>query len=398
MKKLLKKISIIDTQKQQNNYIEMEDIPNNQEKFLPLTNEKPAKNSYNESPKASSINNMDNIEIQQRQSSQKLNDSNNDSKSEQRKKNKEKKQKKLNWKKIIPRTLIIAVIITLIVLVIVKRKAVNEEYKNFIQWLSEHQAAGFFSLIGIYILATISFFPGSILTLGAGYCFNQALGNQFEAVMVGGLAVFIGAQIGSTLALIISRYILRELFETYALKWTYFKAIDQVVGIEGFKVVLLLRLAPIAPFNLLNYFFGITSVKLKHYMLGGFGMIPGTFVYVYFGTSISQISDVISGNYDGGATYIIFMVVGVVITLAGIIYIGIIAKKEFSKIINQEKEKKRQEQEQEQEQEENENKNKQSLNISQEKQKDENNQDEDNIKNPEKQQQDIPKQINLNQG
>ena len=50
------------------------------------------------------------------------------------------------------------------------------------------------------------------------------------------------------------------------------------------------------PFNVLNYLFGITAVSLKDYLIGGFGMIPGTIVYVYIGTTIGNVADLASGK------------------------------------------------------------------------------------------------------
>lgn len=93
------------------------------------------------------------------------------------------------------------------------------------------------------------------------------------------------------------------------------------------KLVFLLRLCPIAPFTLLNYLFGITGIKVKHFMLGGFGMLPGAFVYVLLGTTISSIADAANGNFDGGPLPIILLVVGTITAFVAIIYISIVTKR-----------------------------------------------------------------------
>ena len=65
-----------------------------------------------------------------------------------------------------------------------------------------------------------------------------------------------------------------------------FQAIDRAVGEQGFKIVLLTRLSPIFPFNLLNYAFGLTKVRLWQYVLASWiGMLPGTIMYVYLGSA-----------------------------------------------------------------------------------------------------------------
>src|SRR5439155_10008067 len=67
-----------------------------------------------------------------------------------------------------------------------------------------------------------------------------------------------------------------------------FAAIDRAVADEGWKIVLLTRLSPVFPFVLLNYAFGLTRVKLSHYVLASWlGMIPGTLLYVYLGSLVN---------------------------------------------------------------------------------------------------------------
>lgn len=63
-----------------------------------------------------------------------------------------------------------------------------------------------------------------------------------------------------------------------------FTAIDKAIGKEGFKIILLLRLSPIFPFALSNYFYGVTAVGFAEYMAGTMlGFFPGTLAYVYGG-------------------------------------------------------------------------------------------------------------------
>jgi uncharacterized membrane protein YdjX (TVP38/TMEM64 family) len=56
------------------------------------------------------------------------------------------------------------------------------------------------------------------------------------------------------------------------------------------KIVFLLRLSPLFPFNLLNYALGITQVSLKDYVIGSLGMIPGTILYVYIGSLAGDVA------------------------------------------------------------------------------------------------------------
>jgi uncharacterized membrane protein YdjX (TVP38/TMEM64 family) len=80
-----------------------------------------------------------------------------------------------------------------------------------------------------------------------------------------------------------------------------FRAIDHAVEKYGFKIVLLTRLSPIFPFNLLNYAFGITKVRFRDYVLASWiGMFPGTVMYVYLGSAAKNLADLTSGTIAEG--------------------------------------------------------------------------------------------------
>jgi len=138
-----------------------------------------------------------------------------------------------------------------------------------------------------YIVATVGFVPGSILTLAAGAIFGLLWGTIY---------VFIGASIGACLAFLVSRYLARGWVETKLEGQPRFKAIDRAVGKDGGKIVALLRLAPVFPFNLLNYALGLTNVRFAHYALACFAMIPGTLLYVYYGHLAGSLAQATGGG------------------------------------------------------------------------------------------------------
>jgi uncharacterized membrane protein YdjX (TVP38/TMEM64 family) len=62
-------------------------------------------------------------------------------------------------------------------------------------------------------------------------------------------------------------------------------ALDQTVADEAWKLVFLLRLSPLIPFNLQNYLFGVTAIPFRQYVAATFvGIIPGAALYTYIGT------------------------------------------------------------------------------------------------------------------
>ncbi len=101
-----------------------------------------------------------------------------------------------------------------------------------------------------------------------------------------------GALIGSTLAFVIARYLASDWVAEHA--EGKLKAIKYGIEKEGWRFVALVRLVPLFPFNLSNYAFGLTKIKLLHYVLASaIFMIPATTAYTYLG---SLGLEVIHGN------------------------------------------------------------------------------------------------------
>ena len=108
-----------------------------------------------------------------------------------------------------------------------------------------------------------------------------------------------------------------------------FRAIDEAIGKEGPKIVFLLRLSPIFPYNLLNYALGLTRVKFGSYVLASWiGMLPGTLMYVYLGSLAGSIATLATGSGDEKtiSQWILFGV-GFLATILVTVYVTKIAKR-----------------------------------------------------------------------
>jgi uncharacterized membrane protein YdjX (TVP38/TMEM64 family) len=138
-----------------------------------------------------------------------------------------------------------------------------------------------------YVLACVAFVPGAVLTLAAGALFGLVRGTVY---------VFGGAVLGSTAAFLVARHLARKAVARRLARDPRFAAIDRAVAHEGLKIVLLLRLSPVFPFNLLNYALGLTSVTLRDYVFASVGMIPGTVLYVYYGTALGSLARIAAGE------------------------------------------------------------------------------------------------------
>ena len=158
---------------------------------------------------------------------------------------------------------------------------------RFASWVESLGIWGPLVFVGGYAAATVAFIPGSLLTLAAGAIFGLLYGTVW---------VFLGATLGSALAFLVARYVARGAVERRLEGREKFATIDRAVGREGFKIVALMRLSPVFPFNLLNYALGLTRVRFRDYLLASFGMLPGTFLYVYYGKALGSLAQVAGGD------------------------------------------------------------------------------------------------------
>lgn len=174
-----------------------------------------------------------------------------------------------------------------------------------------------------YIVACIFLLPGSILTLGAGFLFGLGKGT---------LTVSAGSVMGATAAFLVGRFLAREWVAKRVGGNAKFAAIDEAVGEQGWKIVLLTRLSPVFPFVLLNYGFGLTKVSLKNYVLASWiGMLPGTVMYVYLGTLFGSLAELAAGGKQKSAAEWVFLGVGLAVTIVVTVFITKIARRALDK-------------------------------------------------------------------
>jgi uncharacterized membrane protein YdjX (TVP38/TMEM64 family) len=178
--------------------------------------------------------------------------------------------------------LFFAIALSLSLLIVATRSSyVQDVLRTLLMRIEDLGWWGPVAFVATYNLATVLFVPGSVMTLGGGAIFGLWWGSVY---------VFVASTLGATFAFLIGRYLSRDRVVKYMEAHPKFQALDRAVSQQGLKIVFLTRLCPLLPFNLLNYALGITQVSLKDYVLGSFGMIPGTILYVYSGSLVGDIS------------------------------------------------------------------------------------------------------------
>ncbi len=192
--------------------------------------------------------------------------------------------------------------------------------ESFNAWVAELGVLGMVVFALVYAVAAVLMLPGSLLTLAGGAAFGLFTG--FGVISV-------GATLGASLAFLISRFVARRHVESWISEKPSFSVIDKAVAKQGWKIVFLTRLSPVFPFNFQNYAYGLTSVPFLHYVLASWiGMMPGTFLYVYFGTLGRSGLEAASGAGGGVENLqLALQIAGLVATLAVTVLITRTAKR-----------------------------------------------------------------------
>jgi len=184
---------------------------------------------------------------------------------------------------------------------------VRQWVEAFDAWIAALGMRGVLLFALVYVVAVVLLAPAEFLSIAAGFLFG-AWG--FPLVVV-------AATTGAVLAFLVSRYAVRMRLRRFLRDKPRYAAIDRAVAEEGWKIVALLRLNPLVPFNLQNYFFGATDVGFVPYAVATFlGIMPGAAFYVYLGTLGREAGS------GAGATRWIFLGLGLLLTALALFLIG----------------------------------------------------------------------------
>ena len=128
----------------------------------------------------------------------------------------------------------------------------------------------------LYACCNVLLLPGGFLSLGGGFFFGLWWG--FLIILVGNVG-------GAAISFYISRWIGRRWLRRRLMQNRTLEALEPAVEREGWKIILLSQLHPLFPTSLLNYLYGLTTIRFRTCMLWvAIGQAPGLFLYAYLGT------------------------------------------------------------------------------------------------------------------
>jgi uncharacterized membrane protein YdjX (TVP38/TMEM64 family) len=221
--------------------------------------------------------------------------------------------------------IVIAVIILAIVVVAFKVLNIQDKLQQALSWIEGLGSIAPLVFGLVYVLCCIFLISGAVLTLGGGAIFGLIKGTIF---------VSLASIVGATAAFLIGRYFARDWVAKKIAGNPSFKAIDEAVATQGWKIVGLTRLSPVFPFVFLNYAFGLTKVRLRDYFLASWiGMLPGTVMYVYIGSLAGDLA-AIGGEREKTLTEWILTIMGLLATVVVTVFVTRIARRALDKKID----------------------------------------------------------------
>ena len=139
--------------------------------------------------------------------------------------------------------------------------------------------------IGLFTLLPAFFFPVAVLALAGGLLFGLIWGSIYT---------FVGAIFNCTLMFLLARYAGREKVAQLIEKKLSHLWRRRLAGLNsgrGFLLLVILRLIPAVPYNLINYAFGLTAMSYRTYILASaIGIVPGTLAFINIGDKALDVT------------------------------------------------------------------------------------------------------------
>lgn len=201
--------------------------------------------------------------------------------------------------------------------------------REALAWTGAHREVSALAYFAIYVLAAVCLVPGLLLTLAGGALFGLAGGTALVSV---------SSVAGATAAFLVGRVLARDWVGHRIVAWPKFRALDAALRERGLWIVLLTRLSPVFPFNLLNYAYGISAVRLRDYVLGSWiGMLPATVLYVYAGAAAADLTRAAAGELRTGAFGWGLLGLGLAATVAAVALVTRAARRQLEMSLSRER-------------------------------------------------------------
>lgn len=184
---------------------------------------------------------------------------------------------------------------------------VGDLVRATLAWSEGLGPAGPVAVAALFVPACVLCLPGTPITLAAAFTFGFA-------AMLPWIVLF--SNLGANAAFLCGRTLLRERVEARIRASARLAAVDRAVSTSGLRTVVLLRLSPLVPFNLLNYVLGATGVRWRDHALGTFvGMLPGNVATCYVGATLGTLAQALAGEVPMETPQLVLFTLGCLATV-----------------------------------------------------------------------------------
>lgn len=161
----------------------------------------------------------------------------------------------------------------------------TDRIAGWLRWMEAQGPLGHLWFALFYVGATLIMVPASILEASAGFLYGPLWGIPISSVL--GTA-------SATVSFLLGRTVLRSVVERRIANDVMFAALDRAIEQSGRSLVVLIRLSPLTPFNLINYGLGLTKISALDFALGtAAGHLFPVIVFVWTGSTVADAASLV---------------------------------------------------------------------------------------------------------
>ena len=165
--------------------------------------------------------------------------------------------------------------------------------------IKNHMIISYLIYLMVSIFSSLLFVPVSIVMMTGGFIFAVNFEGKLYCYFIAVGIILLTTILSGFITFVISKKFLKNfLREKIIMKYEKLRQLDLLLVRNGSKIIFLIRLSPIMPLFILNYLLGGFSISNKDYILGSFGSISITLLYVYLGYLGLNLQEIFNSNFD----------------------------------------------------------------------------------------------------
>ncbi len=172
-------------------------------------------------------------------------------------------------------------------------------------WFTESGLMGVLVFILIYVIFGILVIPASFHKYLSGILFGFSLGV---------LVAWIGSMVAAIIPFLLAKKWLNPFAQRLLNNNPKLQGLEKAISSDKWRTVALARVSLVLPYGILNYAFGATDIKFKHYIAGNFAMIVPSVMYVWWGSQTRIIAGAIETK-EKDLSYTISIIISVLLTV-----------------------------------------------------------------------------------